>query len=113
MRTEAMVLVGPAQVEVTEIDVPAPGPGEVLIEVKANGICRGDIALFTGELNYGYPFFQGHEPAGVVAQVGPGVTGLTRGDKVCHDEENKTMPDARLKTGANSVLSRAKEMRGS
>ena len=82
MKTEAMVLVKPGTIDVTRIDVPDPGPGEVLIEVKANGICRGDIALFTGELNYGYPFFHGHEPAGLVAAVGPGVDGLEPGDKV-------------------------------
>lgn len=82
MKTDTMVLVGPGKLEVTQVEVPSPGPGEVLVEVKANGICRGDIALFTGELNYGYPFFHGHEPAGVAAEVGPGVTGLAPGDKV-------------------------------
>lgn len=82
MKTDAMVLVKAGKVDVTQVDVPDPGPGEVLIEVKASGICRGDIALFTGELNYGYPFFHGHEPAGVVAAVGPGVRGLAAGDRV-------------------------------
>jgi len=82
MKTDALVLTGPGKVDITEVDVPDPGPSELLIEVKANGICRGDIALFTGELNYGYPFFHGHEPAGVVAKVGPGVQGLEPGDKV-------------------------------
>ena len=82
MKTEALRLVGPRKTDIVEIDVPDPGPEEVLIEVKANGICRGDIALFTGELDYGYPFFHGHEPAGVVAEVGPGVTHVTPGDNV-------------------------------
>jgi len=82
MKTDALVLVKPGQIDLTQVDVPDPGPGEVLVEVKANGICRGDIALFTGELNYGYPFFHGHEPAGVVAAVGAGVKGLQPGDKV-------------------------------
>ncbi|UCC67289.1 MAG: zinc-binding dehydrogenase [Armatimonadota bacterium] len=82
MKTDAMVLVEPGRIDITQLDVPDPGPGEVLIEVKANGICKGDIALFTGEINYGYPFFHGHEPAGIVAAVGPGVNGLQPGDKV-------------------------------
>jgi len=82
MKTEALRLVGPGKTDIVEIDVPDPGVREVMIEVKANGICRGDIALFTGELNYGYPFFHGHEPVGVVVKTGPGVEGLEPGDKV-------------------------------
>jgi 2-desacetyl-2-hydroxyethyl bacteriochlorophyllide A dehydrogenase len=82
MKTDAMTLVAPGRIDITQIEVPDAGPGEVLIEVKANGICRGDIALFTGELNYGYPFFHGHEPVGVIAALGPGVQGLRPGDRV-------------------------------
>jgi len=82
MKTEALRLVGPGKMDIVQIDVSDPGPREVMIEVKANGICRGDIALFTGELNYGYPFFHGHEPAGVVVRTGSDVTGLEPGDKV-------------------------------
>jgi D-arabinose 1-dehydrogenase-like Zn-dependent alcohol dehydrogenase len=47
MKTEALRLVGPGKMDIVEIDVPDPGPREMMIEVKANGICRGDIALFT------------------------------------------------------------------
>ncbi len=82
MKTDAMVLVGPGRIDMTQLDVPDPGPGEVMVEVKANGICRGDIALFTGEMNYGYPFFHGHEPVGVVTALGPGVKEFRVGDKV-------------------------------
>ncbi len=82
MKTDALVLVAQGKMDVTQLEIPDPGPGELLIEVEANGICRGDIALFTGELNHGYPFFHGHEPAGLVAKVGPGVQGLAPGDKV-------------------------------
>lgn len=82
MKTEALVLVGTGRMDMTEVEVPDPGHAELLIEVKANGICKGDVALFTGEMNYGYPFFHGHEPVGVVQAVGPGVEGLAPGDKV-------------------------------
>ena len=82
MKTKALRLVKPGKMDVVEIDVPDPGPGEVLVEVKANGICKGDIALFTGELNWGYPFFHGHEPVGVIVKTGPGVNGLQPGDAV-------------------------------
>lgn len=82
MKTEAMVLVKPGRIDITEVEVPAPGPGELLVEVKANGICRGDIALFKGELNHGYPLFHGHEPAGIVVETGQGVKDFQPGDKV-------------------------------
>ncbi len=82
MKTEALRLVKAGKMDIVEVDVPDPGPGEVLIQVKANGICKGDIALFMGELNYGYPFFHGHEPAGVVVEAGPDVTAFRPGDKV-------------------------------
>jgi threonine dehydrogenase-like Zn-dependent dehydrogenase len=82
MKTEALRLVKAGKMDIVEVDVPDPGPGQVMIEVKANGICKGDISLFTGEMNYGYPFFHGHEPVGVIAKIGPGVTAFQPGDKV-------------------------------
>jgi len=69
-------------VEITHAEVAEPGPGEVLIETKANGICKGDVALFTGRVQVSYPFSFGHEPAGVVSKVGSGVKGLQEGDVV-------------------------------
>jgi 2-desacetyl-2-hydroxyethyl bacteriochlorophyllide A dehydrogenase len=82
MKSEALRLTEPGELDIVEIDVPDPGPGEVMIEVKANGICKGDVAIFTGELNYGYPFFHGHEPVGVIAKTGAGITEFEPGDKV-------------------------------
>jgi len=72
----------PGQIEITRVEVPPPGPGEVLIETRANGICRGDVALFTGRTQVQYPFFFGHEPAGIVVEVGAGVDGPKPGDAV-------------------------------
>jgi threonine dehydrogenase-like Zn-dependent dehydrogenase len=82
MKTEALRLVKAGKMDLVEVDVPDPGPGQVMVEVKANGICKADIALFTGEMNYGYPFCHGHEPAGVIAKIGPDVTAFQVGDKV-------------------------------
>lgn len=82
MKTDAVVLVEPGKMEVTQIEIPDPGPGEVLIEIKANGICKGDINFFLGRAKIKYPHFLGHEPAGVVAGLGPGAEGLKPGDKV-------------------------------
>ncbi len=82
MRTDALVLLKPGKMDFTRITVPDPGPADVVVEMKANGICRADIALFTGKLNFGYPCHHGHEPVGIVAEVGKGVKGVKAGDKV-------------------------------
>jgi D-arabinose 1-dehydrogenase-like Zn-dependent alcohol dehydrogenase len=61
---------------IDEMPTPEPGPGEVLVKTKACGICATDLHILAG---WGYqpqlPFVMGHEPAGVVQSVGPGVTG--------------------------------------
>jgi propanol-preferring alcohol dehydrogenase len=66
-------------------DVPTPPPasGQVLVQTKACGICGTDLHMLDG---WGYtpalPFVMGHEPAGIVAKVGRGVTGFAPGDRV-------------------------------
>ncbi len=82
VKTDSLVLLKPGKMDITRVKVPDPGPGEVLVEVKANGICRMDIALFTGKLDLGYPCHHGHEAVGVVAELGQGVKDLKVGDKV-------------------------------
>jgi propanol-preferring alcohol dehydrogenase len=66
-------------------DVPLPelGPGEVLVKVHTCGICRTDLHIQDG-LAYvpSLPHIPGHEPAGVVAQTGSGVTSITVGQRV-------------------------------
>lgn len=68
---------------IDEMPTPAPGPGEVLVQTKACGICATDLHILAG---WGYeptlPFVMGHEPAGVVQAVGEGVTGFVPGDRV-------------------------------
>lgn len=64
---------------------PVPGPDEVLIDVKAAGICHSDIGLQQGPLAWmlaQMPIVLGHEVSGIISQVGPGVTGWAVGDKV-------------------------------
>src|SRR5437763_270244 len=67
---------------VTELDLAPPGPGEVLIQMKAAGICHSDWHLRTGATRYPLPLVPGHEGAGVVAAVGDGVTRVRVGDPV-------------------------------
>jgi S-(hydroxymethyl)mycothiol dehydrogenase len=71
-----------APVEVREIIVPAPGPGEVRVQVQACGVCRTDLHYRDGAINDDFPFLLGHEAAGIVESVGPDVTVLVPGDFV-------------------------------
>lgn len=67
---------------VEEIDLPEPGPGQVRVRLAATGVCHSDLSLATGVLAHPMPAVLGHEGAGRVVSVGPGVTGLAPGDPV-------------------------------
>lgn len=69
-------------VELVDIVVPDPGPGEAVVEVIACGVCHTDLTYREGGINDEYPFLLGHEAAGTVEAVGPGVTAITPGDFV-------------------------------
>ncbi|CAM9420059.1 unnamed protein product [Discosporangium mesarthrocarpum] len=68
---------------VEDIDVASPRAGEVLVRIAASGVCRSDLHALEGESPVSQPpMVLGHEGAGVVEEVGPGVTGLAKGDAV-------------------------------
>jgi S-(hydroxymethyl)mycothiol dehydrogenase len=71
-----------APVEVVEVQVPDPGPGEALVAVRACGVCHTDLHYREGGINDEFPFLLGHEAAGVVEAVGAGVTEVAPGDDV-------------------------------
>ncbi|MBU3867076.1 S-(hydroxymethyl)mycothiol dehydrogenase [Streptomyces sp. 4503] len=71
-----------APVEVLPVLVPDPGPGEVLVGVQACGVCHTDLHYRDGAIGDEFPYLLGHEAAGMVEAVGPGVTGLAPGDYV-------------------------------
>ena len=79
---------GPGNVAYTDFPDPELLPGHALIEVRAAGLCGTDLSLFkwtdsmAGQFRPRIPVVMGHEFAGVVAQAGPGVTGLHAGDRV-------------------------------
>ena len=86
--------VGDSQVEVREGATPEPGPGEVLVRVRACGVCGSDVHFLEKQPD-GYtmypghcrlPMVIGHEWSGTVEQVGSGVTALKHGDRVCVEE---------------------------
>ena len=71
-----------APVEVVDILVPDPGPGEAVVAVSACGVCHTDLHYREGGINDEFPFLLGHEAAGVVEAVGDDVTSVAPGDFV-------------------------------
>ncbi|PRY58010.1 S-(hydroxymethyl)mycothiol dehydrogenase [Knoellia remsis] len=71
-----------AEVEVVDITVPDPGPGEAVVEVQSCGVCHTDLHYREGGISDEFPFLLGHEAAGVVESVGEGVTEVAPGDFV-------------------------------
>ena len=84
MKTKAAVAFESAKpLEIVEVDLDGPKAGEVLIEVKATGVCHTDAFTLSGEDPEGaFPVILGHEGAGVVVDVGEGVKDLKKGDHV-------------------------------
>jgi S-(hydroxymethyl)glutathione dehydrogenase/alcohol dehydrogenase len=84
MKTRAAVAVAAGKpLEIMEVDLEGPREGEVLVEIKATGICHTDEFTLSGADPEGiFPAILGHEGAGVVVDVGKGVTSLKKGDHV-------------------------------
>jgi S-(hydroxymethyl)glutathione dehydrogenase/alcohol dehydrogenase len=71
-----------APLEIEDVRIDGPGPGEVLVKTAASGICHSDLTVIEGGLPLPPPCVLGHEPAGVVEAVGQGVTDFSPGDHV-------------------------------
>ena len=84
MKTRAAVAFEAGKpLEICEVDLEGPKEGEVLVEIKATGLCHTDEFTRSGADPEGiFPAILGHEGAGVVVDVGPGVTSLKKGDHV-------------------------------
>ncbi len=83
MKTKAAVLWGLHQKwEVEEVDLDGPKQAEVLVKLTASGLCHSDDHLVTGDMPMRMPVVGGHEGAGVVVEVGAGVTDVAEGDPV-------------------------------
>jgi alcohol dehydrogenase len=67
---------------VEDVDLDPPGPGELLIKIKATGLCHSDLSVVNGDRPRPMPMILGHEAAGEVVECGPGVAGLKPGDQV-------------------------------
>jgi threonine dehydrogenase-like Zn-dependent dehydrogenase len=90
-RMEALRIHGPLDMRVEEVPIPSLSDEEVLVRVRAAGICATDIELFDGRMPYirqgltGLPLTPGHEWSGTVERVGAGAHGLREGDAVVGD----------------------------
>jgi len=84
MKTRAAVAFQAGKpLEIIEVDLEGPKAGEVLVEIKATGVCHTDAFTLSGDDPEGaFPAILGHEGAGIVQEVGPGVTSLKPGDHV-------------------------------
>jgi len=77
-----IVFTGDAAEVRTDVEVRGPGPGEVLVRIAAAGVCHSDVSLIDGTIPWPSPSLMGHEGAGVVEEVGAGVTKVAKGDHV-------------------------------
>ena len=84
MKTKAAVAFGAGKpLEVVEVDLDGPRAGEVLVEMKATGVCHTDAFTLSGDDPEGiFPVILGHEGGGIVEQIGAGVTSVAVGDHV-------------------------------
>ncbi|MGH3438065.1 MAG: NDMA-dependent alcohol dehydrogenase [Sciscionella sp.] len=83
MKTKAAVLTDAhTPFEIMELDLDGPKDGEVLIKYSAAGLCHSDLHLIDGDLAPRFPIIGGHEGAGIIEEVGPGVSKVKPGDHV-------------------------------
>jgi NADPH2:quinone reductase len=76
---------GPEVLRLADLEVPVPGPGQVLVQMRSAGVCKADWRVRTGRcqwLDVPFPVTLGYEGAGVVAALGPGVSGFSIGQPV-------------------------------
>lgn len=103
--------------EIVEVDLAPPGPGEVLLRMRAAGLCHSDLSVIDGNRPRPLPMVLGHEGAGIVEEIGPGVTDLVVGDHVvttfvpscgrcgpCHDARPALCEPAALANTAGALL---------
>jgi L-iditol 2-dehydrogenase len=79
---KAAVLTAPCHIEIRDVAVPEPGPGEVRLEVTLAGICGSDHTLYHGKFGVPMPVIPGHEAVGRIDKLGPGVSELSVGRRV-------------------------------
>lgn len=79
---KAVVVDAINEFSVQEVSLSSPQVGEVMVDIKATGICRSDLSVITGKIPMELPAVIGHEGAGIVEEIGPGVENVKVGDHV-------------------------------
>ena len=80
---KAAVYMGPGRIEVKEVETPRPGPGEILLRMRAAAVCGTDARIYRrGQANVVPPAITGHEICGEIAEVGAGLDGYEPGQRV-------------------------------
>src|SRR6266542_2802201 len=92
-------IAGKEKIDVRETDVPSPGPGEVLVRVRACGICGSDLHFYHGVFPAHPNISPGHEFAGEVAEVGQEVSGFEEGQRVVVEPIRRCQECAFCRTG--------------
>ncbi|MGQ0544704.1 MAG: zinc-dependent alcohol dehydrogenase family protein [Betaproteobacteria bacterium] len=108
---------------IEELELAPPGPGEVLVRIRAAGLCHSDLSVINGDRPRPTPMALGHEAAGVVEALGPGVDDLKRGDHVvlvfvpscghclpCAEGRPALCEPAAAANGAGTLLSGARRL---
>lgn len=114
-----------APLAIEEVTLDAPGPGEVLVRIAAAGLCHSDLSVVNGDRPRPTPMVLGHEAAGVVEALGPGVGDLVKGDHVvmvfvpscgacvpCMSGRPALCEPGAAANGAGTLLSGARRLRG-
>jgi L-iditol 2-dehydrogenase len=99
---------GDGNMEIRDAGTPKAGPGQVVIEVKAAGICGSDLHIYHWNIAYKMkpPFIVGHEFSGVISEVGEGVEGFAKGDRVTAEPSAQICGHCRYcRTGAYNMCS--------
>lgn len=82
MKANAIVMEEPGWLSQREIDLPEPGPDDILLRVELTGICGTDVHMYNGGMDLDFPVVPGHEFAGIVEQVGKNIETDTAGEKI-------------------------------
>lgn len=104
---------GDGNMEIRETEIPAPGPGEVLLEVKSSGICGSDLHIYHWEIAFKMnpPMIIGHEFSGVIVETGEGVEGWEKGARVTAEPSAIVCGVCRYcRTGAYNLCSQRRVM---
>jgi len=115
-RMRALVIDSPNSARVESVEMPVPGPGQVVVDVRRAGICGTDVELFTGELAYfeqgksRFPLRPGHEWCGVVTAVGAGVDESWFGARVTGDTMLGCGSCGRCRAGNTHVCGNRREI---